>query len=75
MPIPDPERRRQRILLKGDVPSPLEAAPGCPFAPRCLIARPDCATTPQELRELAPGHRVACKYAAEGIKEMPWARG
>jgi oligopeptide transport system ATP-binding protein len=74
VPVPDPTRKHQRILLKGDVPSPLDAPPGCPFATRCPIARPDCATTPQTLREIAPGHKVACKYAEDGIKEMPWAR-
>jgi oligopeptide transport system ATP-binding protein len=72
VPVPDPTRRASRIMLRGDVPSPLDAPPGCPFAPRCPIARPDCATTPQGLSEIAPAHAVACAYAAASREEMPW---
>lgn len=53
-----------RIVLKGDVPSPVDPKPGCRFAPRCWMACEDCfnGETP-ELTEVSPGHFVACKYA------------
>ena len=54
-----------RIVLKGDVPSPMNPTPGCRFAPRCWMAHDDCASTDQELIEAEPGHFVYCKYAAE----------
>jgi oligopeptide/dipeptide ABC transporter ATP-binding protein len=54
-----------RIVLKGDVPSPIDPQPGCRFAPRCWMAREDCAGQNQELIEQTPGHFVFCKYASE----------
>jgi oligopeptide/dipeptide ABC transporter ATP-binding protein len=62
MPIPDPvlERKRTRIVLQGDPPSPIRRPPGCPFAPRCLKANPICHTTPPKLRLLPEGRSVAC---------------
>jgi oligopeptide/dipeptide ABC transporter ATP-binding protein len=57
--------RVSRIVLKGDVPSPMNPKPGCRFAPRCWMAHEDCATCNQELVETKPGHFVFCKYAAE----------
>ncbi len=65
VPVPDPGRRRQRILLAGDPPSPLHPPPGCHFHPRCPIARPRCATETPPLLPAAPGHSVACFYAGE----------
>ncbi len=64
VPVPDPTRRHQRILLEGDVPSPLDPPPGCTFHPRCPLAEKGlCDTKQPELRELAPGHQVACHKA------------
>jgi peptide/nickel transport system ATP-binding protein len=65
VPVPDPGRRRRRLLLAGDPPSPLHPPPGCSFHPRCPIARPRCAAETPPLAEAAPGHVVACFYAGE----------
>jgi oligopeptide transport system ATP-binding protein len=62
VPIPDPTVKRQRIMLQGDVPNPINPPSGCHFHTRCPIARPDCATRVPELRESAPGHWVSCHY-------------
>ncbi len=59
-PVPDPRVRRQRIILAGDMPSPISPPSGCVFRTRCRYVRPDCATTLPELREVAPGHFKAC---------------
>jgi peptide/nickel transport system ATP-binding protein len=62
VPIPDPfvEKRRQRTILTGDVPSPLNPPSGCNFHPRCPIAIADCSQGVPPLRELGSGHEVAC---------------
>lgn len=62
VPIPDPDRSRksQRIILGGDVPSPLNVPSGCSFRTRCSLARDVCANETPELREISPGHYAAC---------------
>lgn len=62
VPIPDPkkDRSRQRIILAGDVPSPLNPPPGCRFHPRCPIAMDQCSRVQPEWREVAADHWVAC---------------
>jgi oligopeptide/dipeptide ABC transporter ATP-binding protein len=63
VPVPDPARHVQRIVLQGDVPSPLAPPPGCPFHPRCRRAIERCKTEPPELREVGAGHLSACHLA------------
>ncbi|MDB5316644.1 MAG: dipeptide transporter ATP-binding protein [Rhodospirillales bacterium] len=61
VPIPDPTLKRKRIMLKGDVPSPINPPSGCHFHTRCPIMKPDpCKTVVPPLREARPGHWVAC---------------
>lgn len=65
IPIPDPHLKRKRIILTGDVPSPINPPSGCRFHPRCPIAQANCAVDEPEMRELRPGHSVACHYAEQ----------
>jgi len=62
VPIPDPKksRARQRIILPGDVPSPINPPSGCRFHPRCPIVKAHCAKVTPEWREISAGHWVAC---------------
>jgi len=65
VPIPDPEVEagRERLVLRGEVPSPLRPPSGCAFHPRCPIAVDQCRQARPELREVRPGHRAACHLA------------
>ncbi len=60
IPIPDPRQKRKRIILQGDVPTPINPPSGCRFRTRCPIAIEECAQIDPELREVSPGHSVAC---------------
>jgi oligopeptide/dipeptide ABC transporter ATP-binding protein len=64
VPEIDPDRKSQRIILQGDVPSPINPPSGCHFHPRCPEATPACGVTAQRLVAIAPGHRVACQVHA-----------
>ena len=67
VPVPDPNiaRANQRIVLKGDIPSPLNAPSGCPFRTRCQYACDKCAESMPEFKEVSSGHFVACHRTAE----------
>jgi oligopeptide/dipeptide ABC transporter ATP-binding protein len=68
-PMPDPSLKHKRIILKGDVPSPIDPPPGCRFHTRCMFTQDICSVEEPQLREIESGHLTACHFAGEvGIK-------
>ncbi len=63
VPVPDPRRRRTEPMPAGEIPSAINPPPGCRFHPRCPLAQANCAVDEPPLREIRPGHFVACHYA------------
>jgi peptide/nickel transport system ATP-binding protein/oligopeptide transport system ATP-binding protein len=77
IPLPDPNVRRQRIILRGDVPSPINIPAGCRFHPRCWLYEelgqpPDCASVDPKLRPVGVGgdHEAACHYAEKSTETL-----
>jgi peptide/nickel transport system ATP-binding protein/oligopeptide transport system ATP-binding protein len=68
IPAASPDLKKERTIISGDVPSPLNPPPGCRFHPRCTIAATICAQQEPELRELRPGHFAACHFAERFLK-------
>ena len=67
IPVPDPDRRRRRVVLAGDVPSPSRPPSGCHFHPRCFMAEARCKVEDPVLREIRPGHWAACHFAEQAL--------
>ena len=72
IPVPDPTKKRERIVLQGDVPTPINPPSGCRFRTRCPFAIEDCARVVPELRQIKPNHFAAC-IRVEGYDAAPVA--
>ena len=72
IPVPKPKRKKNRIILQGDVPNPINPPSGCHFHPRCPYATDRCRNETPPTVEIEPGHSAACHLIAEG-KEPPYA--
>lgn len=68
IPIPDPDVKKERIILQGDIPSPINPPSGCPFRTRCMYAKPICAEKTPPLIDIGDGHYVACHFVEKGGK-------
>jgi peptide/nickel transport system ATP-binding protein/oligopeptide transport system ATP-binding protein len=76
IPVPDPEMRRKRVILRGDVPSPVNPPSGCRFHPRCplraSLGNPEiCVTDVPELKEVGGDHLAACHFRGPGAPDVP----
>ncbi len=71
VPIPDPDKKRKRSILVGDIPSPVNPPKGCNFNTRCPIAEEICRLKEPEYREMGKGHWVACHFAERFVNEGP----
>ncbi len=67
VPEPTTAQRHDRIILKGDIPSPVNPPKGCRFCQRCFMAQPKCFETEPELREISEGHYVRCHFTNEEV--------
>jgi len=65
VPVPNPHARRTQPMPEGEIPNPIHPPSGCRFHPRCPLAKPACSQEEPALRELRPGHTVACHYAEQ----------
>ncbi len=68
IPIPDPDVKKERIILQGDIPSPINPPSGCPFRTRCMYAKDICAEKTPPLVDIGDGHYVACHFVKNGGK-------
>jgi oligopeptide/dipeptide ABC transporter ATP-binding protein len=66
VPVPDPDAAKKRIILRGDVPSPINPPSGCRFHTRCPYAFDRCSTEEPQLQEILPGHHAACHLRDDG---------
>ncbi|MDY6846723.1 MAG: ABC transporter ATP-binding protein [Chloroflexota bacterium] len=69
VPVPNPHERREEPMPKGEIPNPINPPSGCRFHPRCPYAQAICSQEEPQLRELRPGHEVACHFAEQFLEE------
>ena len=69
IPVPDPEKKRERIILEGDIPNPLEVPEGCPFQTRCRISQDICKHERPAFRHIDGNHYVACHFIGDREKK------
>jgi len=65
VPVPDPHQRRTYKMPEGEIPNPINPPTGCHFHPRCPLAKEICSKEEPLMRELRPGHQVACHFAEQ----------
>ncbi len=70
IPVPDPDAKRERLPIEGDIPTPINPPSGCRFRTRCPVVEPRCAEMEPEMVEVAEGHWVACMVIAPGGEKM-----